>query len=389
MLRLSDPSLRVVDWAIAGSLCAVGQYEVWVQRQSQLSEALHGPAWANALAVAGVSLPLAARRSRPVAVLVTVVVCSGVWSLFAWNVDETGPFESWMAILIALYSVGAYTDGRTADRVTAVIVAALVGFDMSTIIRGYGSPQMPVEWLFLLAVWGAGRALRRHSQLAAVLHERTVELEHEREERARLAAAEERARIARELHDVITHNVTVMVVEASAERRALPAGETGHVLASIERIGRQTLTELRRLLGVLRAPDDAAAMAPQPTLADLQSLISTIRASGRRVDVRIEGEPCELPSGVDLTAYRIVQEALTNVVKHAGPAGAEVVVSYLPTELRLEIRDDGHNPAKRNGDGLGLLGMRERAEMCGGELHAGPRHEGGYEVAASLPLGSH
>jgi signal transduction histidine kinase len=388
MLRVSDVSLRMTDWAIAGSLGAVGQYEVWVHRQGQLSEALHGPAWANALAVAGVSLPLAVRRSRPLAVLVAVVACSGLWSLFAWNVDETGPFESWMAILIGLYSVGAYADGQATDRITAVVVAVLIGVDVSTIARGHGSAQMPVEWLFFLAVWGGGRALRRHSQLAAVLRERTVELEQEREERVRLAAAEERARIARELHDVITHNVTVMVVEASAERRALPAGETGEVLSSIERIGRQTLTELRRLLGVLRAPDDDAAMVPQPTLADVKSLIDMARASGRQVDLRIEGEPCELPSGVDLTAYRIVQEALTNVVKHAGAAGAEVVVSYRPTQLRLAIRDDGDTPAHRNGGGLGLIGMRERAAMCGGELQAGPRPEGGYEVAVSLPLRS-
>jgi signal transduction histidine kinase len=292
-----------------------------------------------------------------------------------------------MAILIALYSAGAYTDGKTADRITAAIVAVLVGVDVSIIARGYGSAQMPVEWLFFLAVWGGGRALRRHSRLAEVLRERTVELEHEREERARLAVAEERARIARELHDVITHNVTVMVVEASAERRSHPAGETGEVLSSIERIGRQTLTELRRLLGVLRAPDDATAMLPQPTFADLESLIDTVRSSGRRVDLRIEGEPCELPSGVDLTAYRIVQEALTNVVKHAGAADAEVVVSYRPTQLRLAVRDDGHGTADRNGGGVGVVGMRERAAMCGGELHAGPRPEGGYEVAVSLPLG--
>jgi signal transduction histidine kinase len=247
---------------------------------------------------------------------------------------------------------------------------------------------MPVEWLFLVVAWWGGRALRRHSQLAATLRQRTIELEHEREERARLAASEERARIARELHDVVTHNVTVMVVEASAERRGLPDGETAAVLSSIERIGRQTLTELRRLLGVLRAPGDGPAMEPQPRLTDLEALVRTVRDSGRRVDLRIEGEPRELPYGVDLSAYRIVQEALTNVVKHAGPSAAEVVVSFGRTQLGIAVRDDGATQDGRSGGGLGLIGMRERAAMLGGELHAGARPQGGYEVVATLPLGS-
>jgi signal transduction histidine kinase len=220
------------------------------------------------------------------------------------------------------------------------------------------------------------------------LGERTIELEHEREERARLAVAEERARIARELHDVITHNVTVMVVEASAERRGLPPGETANVLGSIARTGRETLTELRRLLGVLRVPDDEAGMAPQPKLADLESLVDAVRASGRPVDLRIEGEPRELPSGIDLSAYRIVQEALTNVVKHAGPAVAEVVVSYRPNLLELSISDNGLSLADGDGPGLGLVGMRERAAMCGGHCRAGPRPQGGYEVVVELPLRS-
>jgi signal transduction histidine kinase len=241
----------------------------------------------------------------------------------------------------------------------------------------------------LLAI---GRAMRRYRGLTAELRERTIELEHEREERARLAVLEERSRMARELHDVIAHSVSVIVVQAAAERRALPPGaeSTGAALDQIERTGREALVELRRLLGVLRRSDDGApARAPQPGLAVLDELVAQVRDAGLAVEVRVEGSPAELPAGVDLSAYRIVQEALTNTLKHADAHRAEVVLRFGAGELELDVRDDGRGvnggPAIPGG-GHGLAGMRERAQLYGGELAAGRRLDSpGFEVRARIP----
>jgi signal transduction histidine kinase len=233
--------------------------------------------------------------------------------------------------------------------------------------------------------------VRSRQQLAADLAARTVELEHEREETAKLAVAEERARIARELHDVVAHNVSVMVVQAGAERKALgdERPETAEVLETIEQTGRAAMAEMRRLLGMLRRSDDELALAPQPTLERVDDLVAQVRDAGMPVELRVEGEPRPLPAGVDLSAYRIVQEALTNALKHAGPARARVTVRYGREELDIEIADDGTARAPANGDGAGhgLVGMRERVLLFGGDLDAGHGRSGGYTVRARLPLG--
>jgi signal transduction histidine kinase len=201
---------------------------------------------------------------------------------------------------------------------------------------------------------------------------------------------EERARIARELHDAIAHNVSMMVVQAGAAARVLD-GDQPHVSAALDaiaRTGRQTVDEMRTLLGVLRDDDDPAALKPQPGLADLEQLLDGIRAAGLPVTLRIEGTPRTLPQAADLSAFRIVQEALTNSLKHAGPASADVVVRYAPDEVSLEIRDTGPGGGSSNGHGTGngLVGMRERVAMFGGELAAAPEPEGGFAVCARLPL---
>jgi len=248
------------------------------------------------------------------------------------------------------------------------------------------------------ALWGAAVVVRSRQELAAALAARTVELEHEREEKARLAVVEERARIARELHDVVAHSVSVMVVQAGAERRAL-AGErpeTAEVLETIERTGRTALAEMRRLLGMLRRSDDELALAPQPSLDGLDDLVAQVRDAGLPVDLRIDGERRALPPGVDLSAYRIVQEALTNALKHAGPATARVVVRYGRDAVDVEVADDGGRRSADTGGngngngqvdgGHGLVGMRERVARFGGDLHAGRRLAGGFAVRARLPL---
>jgi signal transduction histidine kinase len=216
-----------------------------------------------------------------------------------------------------------------------------------------------------------------------------VRLEREREEQARLAVVEERGRIARELHDVIAHGVSVIGVQAQAGPHLVgdPQRVVG-VFRAIESSGRDALVELRRLLGILRSGDEQLAIGPQPGLSSLESLVEQVRASGLPVELRIEGEPVHLPAGIDLSGYRIVQEALTNVIKHATDAAAEVVIRHRTRALELDVIDDGHDrPASRNGAGHGLIGMRERAALYGGTLEAGTRDGGGYAVRARLPFG--
>jgi len=212
--------------------------------------------------------------------------------------------------------------------------------------------------------------------------------ERERDLAAREAVVEERARIARELHDAIAHDVSLIVVQAGAERLALngATGSTTEVLQTIERTGRGALTEMRRLVGMLRG-GEGEALAPQPSLGDLPRLLSQVREAGLPVELQVEGEQNKLPLGIELSAYRIVQEALTNALKHAGDAHATVRISYSPEELEIEVADDGAGgPARADGGGHGLAGMRERVALYGGRLDAGRRAERGFVVHAVLPV---
>jgi signal transduction histidine kinase len=228
----------------------------------------------------------------------------------------------------------------------------------------------PAAWLAFAIAWLVGRDLRRRRQRVADLEDRAALLEREREEKAMLAVAEERGRIARELHDVIAHGVSVIVVQAQAGPHLLDDPDrVRNVFRAIESSGRDALAELRRLLGILRSEDEQLAIGRQPGLDSLQSLLEQVRASGLPVELRIEGEPVRLPAGIDLSSYRIVQEALTNVVKHARDAAAEVVIRYQEHALELDIVDDGNGPAMSvNGSGHGLIGMRERVALYGGTL---------------------
>jgi signal transduction histidine kinase len=233
----------------------------------------------------------------------------------------------------------------------------------------------------------AGRLVRKRQLYADALSERARVLEREREVNVRAAAAEERVRLARELHDLVGHSVSVMVVQAGAERLALgeERPETRDALLAIERTGREALAEMSRLLGILRRGDDEQlSLAPRPSLLDVEALIETIRDAGIPVELRVEGRRLRLPAGVDVSAYRIVQEALTNVVKHAGPARVSVTGRYGLRSVELEVADDGAVTAA-GGAGYGLVGMRERVELHGGTFEAGQRPEGGFAVRAILP----
>jgi signal transduction histidine kinase len=241
-----------------------------------------------------------------------------------------------------------------------------------------------------IAMLIARSAVRDRQLLAETLTARAELLEREQELRAHEAVAEERARIARELHDLVAHNVSVMVVQAGAERHALGDSQasTRDVLRSIEQAGRQALAEARRLLGMLRRDGDSQELEPQPNIDQIKFLVEQVQRAGLPVKIEVEGERVPLPAGVDLCAFRIVQEGLTNALKHAGPAHAEVLLRYAPGALDVEIRDDGRGIAQANGDGAGhgLIGMRERVALYGGQLETGPREGGGFEVHAHLPL---
>jgi signal transduction histidine kinase len=345
------------------------------------------------LAVTGVliTLPLAWRRRAPLTVMTTVLGSFAAIVLLLITHDAGAPISVLITFGVAFYTVGAHIAGRRSlvGGCAGLVAVAATDYLGGGVFQSDGGVR-PGAWLLLVLAWQAGREMRRRRLELGTLRARTAQLEQEREEKARLAAAEERARIARELHDVVAHSVSVMVVQAQAADRVLEGEQPAvrELLGSIETTGRQALTELRRLLGLLRREEHHASLAPQPSLRYLDGLVEQVRDAGLPVDLVVQGEPSRLSPGVDLSAYRIVQEGLTNALKHAGRAQARVVVRYSPGELRLEVADDGDGNGDGGGAGHGLDGMRERVALYGGELESGPLAGGGYVLRARLPLGA-
>jgi signal transduction histidine kinase len=307
-------------------------------------------------------------------------------------------------MVVSLYTVAAHRPRRQALAAALAFAAAMVGYGLIAEAR-YPSPFQDslqawvLTFIQFAAAFFLGEAQKRRLGYMAELEALNFQLAEEQELRSRWAVAAERSRIARELHDVVAHSVSVMVVQAGAARRTVAAspGQAATALGQIESTGRQALVELRRLLGLLRHDDGQAtdaALAPQPSLANLESLAAAAREAGLPVEVTVEGEPRPLPAGVDLSAYRIVQEALTNSLKHAGPATASIRLCYGREVLEVQVWDDGPGgpgtaPADNGrpaGDGHGLIGMRERVALFGGTLEVGARPGGGFGVAARLPL---
>jgi signal transduction histidine kinase len=246
-----------------------------------------------------------------------------------------------------------------------------------------------VSIMFSIA-WIVGFAYSGTARQAEEARERAARAERDREERAERAVADERARIARELHDVVGHSVSVMTVQASAVRRLLkPEQEREReALLVVERTGREALAEMRRMVGVLRRPEEGPALAPQPSLEYLDRLVEQAREAGLPVELTVEGEAVKLPAGVDLTAYRLVQEGLTNAIKHARASRAEVLVRYADGQVEVSVSDNGSGDGGGDSGGHGLVGMRERVTVYGGDLEAGPRPEGGFQLRARLPVAS-
>jgi signal transduction histidine kinase len=379
-----DPRVqRAIDVALALLLAGASLVELFFVANAESSWGGRGPLQA-ALAL-GATLPLAWRRDHPVLVASAINMSTGALVLLA--APHQGAFEPFVAVIVAAYSLGAHTRGRLA--VPALLLQFAIGlpWSIAAAAKGEGTGNVLPSIVWIVGAWIIGRIILGRRLRTHELELLTHELEAQRELQANAAVAVERARIARELHDVIAHNVSMMVVQAGAAARVLE-GDQPHVrraLEAVEVTGRETVDEMRRLIGVVRS-DDGLALAPQPTLSDLERLVAQVREAGLAVDLRIEGSRVALPPGIDLSAYRIVQEALTNALKHAGEASATVVVRYGRESVELEVSDDGDGSGTGGGTGHGLIGMRERVALWGGELEAGRRAGGGFAVRARLPV---
>jgi signal transduction histidine kinase len=344
-----------------------------------------GPLWFDVIAIVAIVTPLFARRRFPFGAPVAVGVAVVVTTFFDERLVPVD-FIPFVAGCAAVFLVGLLPE-RTqavAGLVLAVGAEALVAYRDPL---GNRSAFIATTIIFGI-IWTIAFALGRKFQEADEARERAARAEREREERARSAVTEERARIARELHDVVGHSVSVMTVQASAVRRLLRPEQKREreALLIVEQTGREALAEMRRMVGVLRRPEEAPALAPQPSLEHVGKLVEQAREAGLPVELRVEGEPLSLPAGVDLTAYRLVQEGLTNALKHARARRAQVLVRYGDGGIEVTVSDDGRGAGSGDGGGHGLVGMRERVTVYGGELEAGPRPEGGYRLRAKLPV---
>jgi signal transduction histidine kinase len=385
------PRARVSPWVFDSMLAAAAAALSISLFASELSPAgLPGGVVVLGYALALLhTLALAARRRFPLAVLATSLASGLAFAAIGLPTFVLGP-----AILVPVYTVAAYCEWRASLAGLAAAELALAAVQLTPAEAELST--WVGNTLVLAAAWLLGNFVGDRRAYATQLEERTAELEQAREDLARRAVAEERLRLARELHDVVAHSMSVIAVQSGvgAHVAATQPEEARKALAAIETISRAALEELRRLLGVLRQDDGdepQSSLAPVPGLADLDTLLAQVAKAGLAVKLRVEGTRPELPAGVDLSAYRIVQEALTNVVKHAGPARAQVVVCYGDQEVAVEVTDNGKGVAPA-GDGRtakvghGIIGMRERVALFGGDLEAGPRPGGGFRVAARLPF---
>jgi signal transduction histidine kinase len=291
--------------------------------------------------------------------------------------------------IVGLASAFLLGNLRNPVKAGAGLIITLVGIVVVVYnIPGETASDLVFIPLRFVVAWVAGYALRERAEQAEAAEQRAAQAERDRETAARIAVAEERSRIARELHDIVAHAVSVMVLQVGAVRHKLPDALAADrdALRSVERAGRTALAEMRRLLAAMRREGDEAELLPQPGLDGLDSLLDEIGRAGLPVQLHVDGKPFPLPRGVDLSAYRIVQEGLTNALKHAHASDADVTVSYRPDELEIEVRDNGRGSATTDGLGHGLIGVRERVKIYGGEMSAGTATNGGFVLSTRLPL---
>jgi signal transduction histidine kinase len=341
--------------------------------------------WFEVLAIAAVILGLIARRWFPFGAPAVTWVGSAALSFVDPQLISSQP---------GVYAAGigaAMLLGNLRRGVLARVGLVLVLVGAATVVYNdptHTSGDLVFTPILFAIAWTLGFALRERSDQAQAAEERAARAERERETAARVAVAEERARMARELHDVVAHAMSVMVLQVGAVRHRMPAAsENSEALRNVEQAGRTALAEMRRLLGALREGDDAPELTPHPGLDNLEALAGDVRAAGLDVRLHVQGERVTLPRALDLSAYRIVQEGLTNALKHSGGRRADVTVDYAADLLRLEVRDDGPGGfASKDGLGHGLIGIGERVKLYGGDMSAFASAQGGFVLRASLPL---
>jgi signal transduction histidine kinase len=364
-------------------LATVGLLDLAVRRDAP--NAPQSSMWFAVAAVATLVLVLCTRRRFPFAAPAAYWLLAAGISFVDWQLI---PFIN---SLIVVGMAAAFLLGNLRDSVRAGIGLAVVLGAAATIV--YKIPGHPTSLLFFLPLefgisWLAGYALRERAEQVEAAEVRATQAEREREAAARVAVAEERARIARELHDIVAHAVSVMVLQVGAVRHKLPPTleDDRDALNRVEQAGRTALAEMRRLLGAMRRDGDGVELRPQPGLDGLDSLLEDVGRAGLPVRLHMDGGSAPLPRSIDLSAYRIVQEGLTNALKHARARHADVTLRYAPDELQIEVRDDGKGGAGNGGPGYGLVGIRERVTIYGGDMNAGTAPEGGYVLSARLPL---
>jgi signal transduction histidine kinase len=337
---------------------------------------------ADELIVAFVVLPLLLRRRWPIPVLVAVVLGAILSSR-----DATSPWVQVAAVAIASFTVGERASERIRSALTVFVLAALAA---SAFVAQGGEPfeSIVLPFVFLVPSWLLGDVVRTWQLEAARRAEKTERAVRVREEQLAQAAAEERRHVARELHDVVAHAVSVMVIQAGAARQVMRSSpdEAEGALLAVEATGRDAMAELRRFLGSLSDPEEAPGLAPQPGLDALPGLMERVREAGLPASLEVDGEARTIPVSLEVTVFRIVQEALTNALRYAERAATLVRLTWEAEQLRLEILDDGPGDGGTGRAGRGVVGMRERASLAGGYLEAGPRVGGGYAVRAWLPL---
>lgn len=369
-------SSRLGDGALAALLTVFGLAELWMLDVHPKAIAV------PATVVAGGALYW--RRRAPL--LVVGVTLGAIALESALGVSLQKPDSPALMALVALYTAGAYLPLRQAAAALAIAAGCVWISFVSSETNGHS------DFAFTLVVvsagWLVGRGMRGRVQQTADLAARTQRLEAEAEAERTAAVAEERRRIARDLHDVIAHSVSVMVVQAGAAEDIAERGRDGVLepIRAVQETGRAALVEISRLLGLLREDGAEVGLAPQPRLDDLGDLVGQARAAGARVELRVEGTRRPLPLGIDLSLYRIAQEALTNARKHSAGAEVEIVLRYRDDEAELVVENEPGAEGNGHGGGHGLIGMRERVAVFGGTLEAAPRPDGGFRVLARLPL---
>lgn len=376
----------VQDWSLPVALTVLAAAEV--------TFFYTGASDGQQVAMLAVLVPLALvtvrRRHEPEAVAVVTAALVLVFVLAVQrDLAAQPPLTPFLVVLVSLFSLGAHARGRRLLVGAGLAGTLLLCLQVAAVVAGRGISDALPSVLFWTAALVFGRLLHLSRRQAADERARAERAETERDRHVREAAELERTRIARELHDVVAHSLSLMVIQASVEARLLADGadSTAETLTSIERTGREALTELRRLLGLLRTDDDTALLQPLPTLACIDDVLDDVRRAGHQVTLAVHGSSREVPAGADLSAYRIAQEALTNAVKHAPGSHVSVAIDYRDDAILLEIQNNGPSvpPTGLVCSGHGLAGMRERVRVYGGELHAASDEDGGFVVRARIP----